>query len=196
MSIVDRLVLFLFASMVVGPMAFYYLKNNRESSRGNHLLGMSSYRAAKSTGSNDSSQLLPFQFREDDQEINDAIAEANESVDEFIDALRAKKFGQSSFSVCSKVGEANEAGVLSHVWLVPPVKIEKDIFFGKIGNRTGIENMGLGDLLAVPKKDITDWLYIDNGKLVGGFTYQVARRRLPTRLQNALDEEMATTLAE
>lgn len=111
----------------------------------------------------------------DDAAMNAAIDKAKQSVSQIIDALSNPKPGQSEFAV--KVGIEDDGGV-EHMW-VGDVRYENGTFIGILNNEPQmVTSVKFGQKMTVPESEISDWMYVDNGKLVGGFTIRVLRDTL------------------
>lgn len=111
----------------------------------------------------------------DDAEMNAAIDQARGTVSEFIAALAAPKAGQSEFTV--KVGVVDGAEV-EHMWLANPTYVNGQ-FSGAISNDPEmVSNVKYGDLYTVAEQEISDWMFVENGVLKGGYTLRVLRNQL------------------
>jgi uncharacterized protein YegJ (DUF2314 family) len=109
---------------------------------------------------------------EDDPNMAAAIDKAKSTVDTFIAALKSPKEGQSEFSIKKEFtdGEHRE-----HMWLTP-VTYDGQNFHGTVNNIPElVTSVKLGDAVTVAPAEISDWMYIDNGKLVGGQTLRALR---------------------
>lgn len=101
----------------------------------------------------------------DPQEMDAAIATAQLRVDEFIDALTR---GQAnSYSVKAPISD--EHGT-EHFWITD-VTFQAGEFTGKIGNEPGIvKNVRIGQTWTIKKGQISDWMFMVNDRIHGGFT--------------------------
>jgi uncharacterized protein YegJ (DUF2314 family) len=124
--------------------------------------------------------------KSDDPEMNAAIQKARDTVNAFIKELESPKPNQTDFSVKMKVvdGENNE-----HMWL-NSVYYDGQFIHGNIANDpVYVKNVKLGEAVKVLPEDISDWMYVVDGKLVGGYTIRVLRNRLSPEEQNQFDSE-------
>ena len=116
------------------------------------------------------------QVDQNDPDMQAAIRRAKESVQEFLHRLAAPPSSQSSAAV--KVA-LEEQGVTEHAWLAE-ARIEGDHFVGRLDNDlVQIRRWRAGDMVRVPQTALSDWLAIDNGRLVGGFSIRLLRDRMP-----------------
>ena len=116
---------------------------------------------------------------DDDAAMNAAVAEARATVGRFTAALADPAPGQVGFSVKLPVTEGETT---EHMWL-DAVRYEPDgggRFRGVLNNEPrGLTGVSLGDELTVPADGISDWMYVEDGRLAGGYTIRALRDRLP-----------------
>jgi uncharacterized protein YegJ (DUF2314 family) len=128
---------------------------------------------------------------DDDPRMNAAIEKARATADSFIAALKAPKPGQAGFSV-KMVFTAGDEG--EHMWLAP-VTYDGTQFHGTINNQPAIvKSVALGDEVSVAPAEISDWMYIDNGKLVGGETLRVLRDGLDADERAEFEKSLPFTM--
>jgi uncharacterized protein YegJ (DUF2314 family) len=81
-----------------------------------------------------------------------------------------------------------------HIW-VKDIEIKNGRYFGVIDNApTSIPNLKVGDAIEV--HNITDWMYIDNGVLRGGYTIRLLRDRMSAEERKAFDTEYGVTIEQ
>lgn len=123
----------------------------------------------------------------DDAAMNAAIRKARETALAFAAALRSPKPGQDSFSVKMAFtdGERTE-----HMWLVP-VTFDGTRFQGVLNNEPeSVRGFTLGQKVSVAPSEISDWMYVENGRLVGGYTIRALRDRIPTNERKGFDADL------
>ena len=124
---------------------------------------------------------------ENNTQMNAAMEKARQSVDTFIKALQNPGAAQTFFSIKAKFTDGDE---VEHIWL-ENVTYDGKKFQGKIGNEPlHIRNISLGDEVSVMPKDISDWMFVENGKLVGGFTLRVLRNQTSGEERKKFDESI------
>ncbi len=124
---------------------------------------------------------------DDDPQMNAAIDKARSSVNSFIQALKSPKPGQAGFSV-KKPFQDDHGG--EHIWLTP-VQYDGQNFQGMVNNEpVTVKNVKFGDRVSVAPTEISDWMYIDNGRLVGGETLRVLRNTLSPQERAEFDQSM------
>jgi len=59
-----------------------------------------------------------------------------------------------------------------------------------------IPDVKLGDTISILKNNITDWMYLDNKKLRGGFTIQLLRKRMTKAEKKQFDAQSGFIIEE
>lgn len=112
---------------------------------------------------------------DDDPRMNAAMEKARATVKSFITALRSPKAGQSAFSIKMSF---TDGGNTEHMWLTP-VTFDGTKFTGTVNNEPEkVKSVKMGQKVTVAPDKISDWMYIENRKLVGGETLRVLRAAL------------------
>ena len=124
------------------------------------------------------------QVDEDDPEMETAVRRARDSAQDFLRRLTAPPPSQTSAAVRVTL---EDEGVTEHVWLAEP-RIEGDHFVGRLDNDlVQIRRWRAGDTVRVPQAALSDWLAIDAGHLVGGFSIRLLRNRMPSAERQRFD---------
>ena len=101
----------------------------------------------------------------DEKEMDAAIARARSEVDSFIAEMR--KGNGTDFAVKVPIQDKDET---EHFWLTDIV-YRNEKFEGVIGNEPGIvSNVKMGQKWSVKKAEISDWLFMRDGKMHGNYT--------------------------
>ncbi len=112
----------------------------------------------------------------DDPEMVAAIARARASLPQFWEVFERRDRGESGFSL--KVKITDKRGT-EHFWLSDIDRRDGQLH-GTINNDADIvRSVKLGDRIAIPEEDISDWLYMRQGKMVGNFTLRVLFKTMP-----------------
>jgi uncharacterized protein YegJ (DUF2314 family) len=115
-----------------------------------------------------------------------AVVEARKTVQKFIIALQHPTSGQQDFEIKKPFTHGDE---VEHIWL-SDVKLVGNNFQGRVDNQPRkIPDLKLGQVVSVNPKEISDWLYIDNGKLVGGYTVRVHYNELTAEQKRDFDRQ-------
>jgi uncharacterized protein YegJ (DUF2314 family) len=98
--------------------------------------------------------------------------------------LKHPAIGQRDFEVKEPFFEGNE---VEHIWL-SDVRLVGQRFRGRVDNKPQkIRGLKLGQLVSVNPNEISDWLYVDNGKLVGGYTVRAHYHELSPQQKQEFD---------
>jgi len=113
---------------------------------------------------------------DDDPQMKEAIQKARTSTDAFIAALKTPRPNQTSFAIKVRFVDGNDA---EFMWL-SPVTFDGKKFSGTLNNNPEkLKNVKMGHKASVEPAEIADWMYVQDGKLVGGYTVRVARDKMP-----------------
>jgi uncharacterized protein YegJ (DUF2314 family) len=105
----------------------------------------------------------------------EAVQKARKTLDKFISALRSPKSNQSRFSVKKPFIEGDK---VEQLW-VNEVSFDGQLFHGKVDNEpVDLKGVKLGDEVTVSPEEISDWMFVQKGRLVGGYTVQASCRDL------------------
>jgi uncharacterized protein YegJ (DUF2314 family) len=127
----------------------------------------------------------------DDKEMNDAISKSRATFKDFEVAFEKRKSTQSYFSIKMPFPTKNGG---EHIWLSDITKTDGK-FYGKIDNLPEeVTSVELGQKIEINTAKISDWFYVDNGKLVGGLTIRVIRNRMTPAEKKQLDDEFGVTI--
>lgn len=110
----------------------------------------------------------------DEQEMEAAIARARSEVDAFIAVLEAGS--GTDFGVKAPI---EDDGQVEHFWLTD-VTYSNGTFEGLIGNDPGmVTNVTFGQKWTIGKSEISDWMYMKDGKMYGNYTMRPLLRTMP-----------------
>ena len=122
-----------------------------------------------------SDQDKTIDIKPDDVEMNAAIAKARESLPQYWQVFEKRERGESDFAL--KVRITDKSGT-EHFWANDIERREGSIK-GTINNDPDIvARVKLGDRVTIPDADITDWLYMRDGKMVGNHTLRVLLKKM------------------
>ncbi|SNS32540.1 Uncharacterized conserved protein YegJ, DUF2314 family [Granulicella rosea] len=110
------------------------------------------------------------------EEMLVAIREAKRSIKRFLDAFAAPKPGQHDFHL--KVAFRDEqTGEVEHIW-VTDLDLSGDVPCGRIANQPRLKGLSFLQLVHFEKPRVTDWMYRENGHVVGAYTTRALARGL------------------
>jgi len=125
------------------------------------------------------------QVDKDDPALVEAIARGRATMPDFIRALEAASPGHRDFSIKALFPDIQE-----HMWISDPRYADGE-FTGTLGNTpAGSTSLKLGDEVRVPEAWVTDWKYIDNDVLAGGYTLRLIRNRMSEKARNDFDSRI------
>ena len=123
----------------------------------------------------------------DEQEMEAAINRARSEVDSFIAEL-SKPTG-TNHAVKAPITDKGET---EHFWLID-VSYKNGQFEGTIDNDPGmVSNVEAGQKWTIKKEDISDWMYMRDGKMYGNYTM----RPLLAAMSEEQAEQFRSILAE
>jgi uncharacterized protein YegJ (DUF2314 family) len=139
----------------------------------------------------DSSETIAI-VQKDDLEMNKAISSARTSFPQFLNVFKSNCDGCKNFSVKMRFSYGQNKG--EHIWL-DHLYFEKDKFAGVIANTPeNIDWIKFGDTVEVKRDSLSDWMYIKNGKLVGGFTIKVTYNRMSEKEKLQLENDLGVKI--
>ena len=128
-----------------------------------------------------------YTVNDDDQQLEHAVRRSRRTVGQFITALRNPPPNSRDFQV--KKLFVTKDGTAEHLWLAD-VKFTGNRFVGVVDNRPGkITGLKVGDKASVNPDEITDWSYVENGKLVGGYTIRVLYAELSNEEKQQFEKQ-------
>jgi len=124
----------------------------------------------------------------DDPEMNAAITKARSTLLQFWQVFEKPEHGESDFSL--KVKITDKKGT-EHFWATD-IKRRDGKIMGTINNDPNIvSSVKLGDRIEIPEADISDWLYMRDGKMVGNSTLKPLLKQMPAAEAERLKKMMA-----
>ncbi len=113
----------------------------------------------------------------EDEKMNWAMEKAQITLHYFEECLVNPKPNQQYFSI--KVKIVDEPNV-EHIWLTNPEFDDEGNLFGVIGNEPSmVKTVSLNQKIGIEKSLVSDWMIIENGRLIGGYTIRAIRDNLP-----------------
>jgi uncharacterized protein YegJ (DUF2314 family) len=125
--------------------------------------------------------------KQEDAEMNAAIAKAQTTLSSFIAVLSSPQTNQQYFLIKGKftVGDTVE-----HIW-VADVTFDGKRFRGVLANDPeSIPSLFYKQPVEVQPAQVSDWMFVQDGKLVGGYTSRVLRNRMTEEERRQLDAKI------
>jgi len=127
-----------------------------------------------------------YQVQNEHAAMHQAVIKARKTVGKFIDALKHTAAGQTDFEVKKPFVQGSD---VEHIWL-SDVQFTGSRFQGRVDNAPRkIHGLKVGQLVSVKPNEISDWIYLDNGKLVGGYTIRAHYNELTPDQKKEFDRQ-------
>jgi uncharacterized protein YegJ (DUF2314 family) len=108
-----------------------------------------------------------------DPEMNAAVEAARSSIGDFLEAFLNPSPNQSSFLLKVRFISSEET---EHIWLAD-LDLGPNKSAGTVANETNFPGLAYMQRVSFTPDQITDWMYFEDGALVGGFTTRLLMRR-------------------
>jgi uncharacterized protein YegJ (DUF2314 family) len=144
---------------------------------------------------NDGSSEPPtVKVENDDSQMNEAIKAATATLPQFKAALQSNNQNLENFALKVRFDLDHEGG--EHIW-VNSLSLKNNKFYGVIGNEPEFtKEIKMGDKIEIDPKRITDWMYVDQGKLKGGYTIRVLRNKMQGEERANFDKEIGFVIED
>lgn len=130
----------------------------------------------------------------DDPSMNQAIIKARKTIAQFDHAFENKNPSYTDFAVKKRYNTSDDGG--EHMW-VAILRIENGNYKGFVNNdAVNTTEVEYGDTVIVRKEEVTDWMYLDNNVLRGGFTIREIRKNLNREDRKKMDQEMGFNIED
>lgn len=110
-----------------------------------------------------------------DVEMEAAFREARDSLDFFIEKIKMPHTGRTY--VALKVRFYPPGEMPQDIWL-DNVTYSNGTFCGNMGDDIPTLRLSFGEEIVIPTEDIVDWMIVEDGKLIGGYTIRLAYERM------------------
>lgn len=125
---------------------------------------------------------------DDDPEMLAAIAKGRDTLPQFWTVFDKRERGESGFALKVKITDKHGT---EHFWATDIERSEGKIM-GTINNDPNIvATVKLGERIQIPEAEISDWLYMRDGKMVGNETLKPLLKTMPAREAERLRRIMA-----
>ena len=128
-----------------------------------------------------------------DADMNAAIARARDTLSTFWASYDAPKPSETGHGL--KVRFAVGPHRYEHIWMSDVERLPDGNLSGRFANQpSDVPGMNEGDQVEFKQADITDWLFIRNGKVVGGETIKLLLKSMPKEEADAMRARMEQPL--
>jgi len=124
-----------------------------------------------------------------DPEMNAAISHARETLPAFWASYEAPKPSETQHSLKVRFPTHRNEG--EHIWMREVKKLPSGGYSGRFANQPrDLPGKRAGDLAEFKQADISDWMFMRNGKIVGGETIKPLLKSMPKADADALRARM------
>jgi uncharacterized protein YegJ (DUF2314 family) len=126
-----------------------------------------------------------------DAELLRIADEARAGLPVFFRQLARAEAGEGNFSVKYPL-PADEGGDVNteHIWLTG-IHSKDGRYYGKLaGTPVHFSGMKKGDTITFIADDITDWMYVKDGKIVGGFSIKYLLEQIPKDKRSEVQDKL------
>ena len=110
-----------------------------------------------------------------DVEIEAAFQQARDTLDSFIQKIGTSHPDRTL--VALKIRFVLPDGSSQDMW-VDGITYRDSSFYGIMGDDIPSLKLSIDDKITIARKDIVDWMIVEDGKLIGGYTIRLAFQRM------------------
>jgi uncharacterized protein YegJ (DUF2314 family) len=117
-----------------------------------------------------------FTIETENDKMNWAMEKARLTLHYFEDCLRKPRAEQDYFSIKVKI---DDNGIVEHIWLSEPNFDDEGNLFGIVGNvPIDVKSVSIGQNIGIDRTLISDWMIMEKGRLIGGYTIRAIRENI------------------
>jgi uncharacterized protein YegJ (DUF2314 family) len=156
------------------------------------IIGMRVWRATSSASDNSIKiEGNVISTSKDDPDMLAAVDRARRTVTQFTEHLARPRAGEEGFSIKIGIKQRND---LELIWL-GNTTFDGVTFHGVIDEApASVRNVKVGDRKDARADEIYDWMYIADGKLVGGETIRALRNKMRAKQRADFDKDLPFTI--
>jgi len=114
-----------------------------------------------------------YNIESEDDRMTWMIEKAGLTLHYFEECLKSPKNGQDHFSVKVRFEDGDK---VEHMWISDPEFDAEGNLFGEVGNDPiDVKTVKLGQKVGIDRNFISDWMIIEGGRLIGGYTIRAVR---------------------
>lgn len=150
------------------------------------LLGLVGCNTNQTTKTEREGEPTIYSVTDNDSEMNEAISDASRTLDKFNAALTSSNPDYKYFALKTRFRTPSGG---EHIW-VSNITFKDNKYYGVVDNLPeSTTDVKIGDTIQILSENISDWMYIDNQKLRGGFTIRLLRKRMTDQERKQFDSE-------
>ena len=124
---------------------------------------------------------------ENDTRLREASRQAQQSLDSFVQTLAQPQPNHSSHAIKAVF---QDDGSSEAIWLTS-LRHDGKTFHGTVSNEpVHLRTLHLGSKVEVENAKVNDWMLVENGRLVGGYSIRVVRDNLQGEDRKRFDQTM------
>jgi uncharacterized protein YegJ (DUF2314 family) len=128
-----------------------------------------------------------------DPEMAAAIAKARASLPVFWASYEAPKGSEAGHSLKVRFTVPNRRNSGEHIWMAEVKKLPSGRYSARFANQPrDLPGKRVGDLVEFAEADISDWMFMRNGKIVGGETIRPLLKSMSRADADAMRARMET----
>jgi uncharacterized protein YegJ (DUF2314 family) len=128
-----------------------------------------------------------------DTELDAAVEQARDSLDDFIAKITTPHPNRTFVAVKVRFTPPDESG--QDIW-VDEVTYTDGILRGSIGDDIPGLKLEVGEKIKIDEENIVDWMIVEDGKLIGGYTIRLAVKRMPSEERERFLETLDYTIED
>ena len=114
-----------------------------------------------------------YDMPNENERMNWAMEKSRLTLHYFKECVKTPKDGQQYFSIKARI-EDNEK--TEHIWLMEPDFDNEGNIYGIVGNEPiDVKNVTIDEKIGISFDYVSDWMIIENGRLIGGYTIRAIR---------------------
>jgi uncharacterized protein YegJ (DUF2314 family) len=130
----------------------------------------------------------------DDERMTWAIEKANASLHYFQNSLLEPEPAQQYFSVIVLIDDGVNR---EHLWLTSPSFDEEGNLYGIVGGKPAyVNSVSMNQKIGIDARFISDWMIIEDGRLIGGYTIRAVREAKPANEWAEFDRQVGLYIDE
>ena len=129
----------------------------------------------------------------EDAELDSAIVQARNTLDTFITKITTPHRDRTFVAVKVRFTPPGEAP--QDIW-VDEVAYTDGILKGNVGDDIPSLRLEAGEKIIIKEEEIVDWMIVEDGKLVGGYTIRLAVRRMSPEEREQFLETLDYTIED
>ncbi len=123
---------------------------------------------------------------DNDVKMDQAVQKARKSLAKFLSAVRSPAAGQTDFAVKRPFVQGDK---IEHIWL-RDVTYDGKVLHGVVDNvPVEVKNVSLDAKTSAAPGEISDWMYLEKGRLVGGYTIRALYRSLSPKEKREFEKQ-------